>query len=361
MWSVSSSHAIGLIAGLVALPIALLALRFHPRRLSVPGTVRAAAVLMAMSGAVHFALIPHHLYSSPLTSVLFFFNGLAFLALAWNFTWPWWRLASVALLVSTILGYLMYVAVGLEGPDQVGLATKLIELLALALVLVPVRGERRRRDRSWYWAALASGVPLLTLMSATALWAVDLTRPDPAHAHAGAVLQATNAVPTREQQAAATQLYEETRAAILPYQDWHRAWAASYRPGGPDNLPSTHWMNQKYEKAGYVMDPQHPQGLVYANTKHGPVLLGAMFQMPKLNEFGPDPGGPLTAWHQHENICFTPLGIEFSLMTPFSVCPFGSIDISAPPMLHVWIVDNPNGGPFAVDLDPGVVRAANRA
>ena len=361
MWSVSTSHAIGLVAGLVALPVALVLVRFHPRRLSVPGTVRAAAVLMAVTGAVHIALIPHHLSSSPLTSLLFLFNGVAFFVLAWNFTWRWWRPASVAMLVATILGYLLYVAAGLEGPDQVGLATKLIELLALALVLVPVRGERRRRDRAWYWAALVSGVPLLTLMTATALWAVDLTRPDAAHVHAGAVLQATNAVPTREQQAAATKLYEETRTAILPYADWHRAWAAGYRPGDQGNLPSTHWMNQAFVKADYVLDPAHPQGLVYANTRHGPVLLGAMFQMPKLNEFGPDPGGPLTAWHQHENICVTPLGFEFSLMTPFSVCPLGAIDISAPPMLHVWIVDNPNGGPFAVDLDNGVVKAIDRA
>ena len=41
-------------------------------------------------------------------------------------------------------------------------------------------------------------------------------------------------------------------------------------------------MNQRYVDAGYVMDPQRPQGLVYANSKHGPVLLGAMFQMQRI-------------------------------------------------------------------------------
>ena len=104
------------------------------------------------------------------------------------------------------------------------------------------------------------------------------------------------------------------------------------------------------------MDPRRPQGLVYANTRRGPVLLGAMFQMQHIDKFGPDPGGPLTAWHQHENICFTPIGFEFSLMSPFATCPFGSINLSASPMLHVWIVDNP-GGPFAVDIDPSAVAA----
>ena len=120
-------------------------------------------------------------------------------------------------------------------------------------------------------------------------------------------------------------------------------------------MPTTHWMNEAYVRAGYVMDPHRPQGLVYANTKSGPVLLGAMFQMQHIGQFGPDPGGPLTAWHQHENICFTPLGFQFSLMTPFATCPLGAIDLSAAPMLHVWIVNNP-GGPFAVDIDSSVVN-----
>jgi hypothetical protein len=120
-------------------------------------------------------------------------------------------------------------------------------------------------------------------------------------------------------------------------------------------------MNQRNVDAGYVMDPNHPQGLVYANSKHGPVLLGAMFQMNHIGQFGPDPGGPLTAWHQHENICFTPIGFEFSFMTPFATCPIGAIDISASPMLHVWIVDNPRGGPFAVDIDSEVLKKIDRA
>jgi hypothetical protein len=229
------------------------------------------------------------------------------------------------------------------------------------MILVPVPGERPRRDRSSYWALLAAGLPVLTVLSGTAVWVTDLAHPNARHVHAGAVLQSTNANPSRDQQAAATLLYEETVAAIRSYQDWRRAWAAGYRPNGSATMPSTHWMNQGYVDAGYVMDPQHPQGLVYANSRHGPVLLGAMFQMKQLNQFGPDPGGPITAWHQHENICFTPFGLEFSLMTPFAVCPLGAIDISAPPMLHVWIVGNPQGGRFAIDIDPAVVAAIDRS
>jgi len=359
MYNVSAEHAIGLFGGLIALPIALFALRFHPRWRSVPGTVRAAAVLMAVSAGVHLALIQQHI-TEPLTAILFLVDAAAFITLAASFTWRWWRLASAGLLAATVFGYLFYVAIGLEGPDQVGIATKLVEVTALGLALVPVRGEVGRTHRSWRWASLGVAMPLLLVITGATVWIVDLARPDARHVHAGALLQSTNSVPTPAQVAAAKRLYSETKAAIQPYEDWHQAWAKGYRPGGSTTLPSTHWMNQRYVDAGYVMDPHRPQGLVYANTHHGPVLLGAMFQMKNLNQFGPDPGGPITAWHKHENICFTPIGFEFSLMTPFSTCPIGAIDISASPMLHVWIVNNPKGGPFAVDIDNSVVAALDR-
>jgi hypothetical protein len=358
MFDIAPDHAIGIYAGLLALPLALVAIRLRPARRRVPGTVLGASVLLAMSGAVHLALISTHV-SEPLTSWLFLANGTAYLALSFAFTWRWWRVASASMLIATLLGYVVWIAIGLDSPDQVALATKLLELTALGLVLVPVRGERMTH-RSWRWASLAVALPLLTLVATSAIWIVDLARPDAQHAHAGAVLQATNDVATPEQVAAAAQLYADTRSAILPYQDWHKAWTAGYRPGGNGLGGSTHWMNQRYVDAGYVMDPARPQGLVYANSKHGPVLIGAMFQMKRLGQFGPDPGGPITAWHQHENICITPIGLEFSLMTPFATCPIGAIDISVSPMLHVWIVDNPKGGPFAVDIDPEVVKSIDR-
>lgn len=360
MYDIVADHAAGLIGALLALPAAIAAVRLSRTHRSTPATVQIACVLMVVTGAVHLALIPGHLAGDGLTAVLFFCNGVAFIALAAMVRVRWWRPAAVALIVMTVLGYLVYVVFGLEGPDQVGLATKVVELAALGMILVPVRGEATRRDRSWYWALLAAGLPALVLLNGTAVWAVALARPDAQHVHAGAVLQATNEVPNAQQKAAAEQLYAETLTAIAPYRDWRTAWAAGYRPGGSQSMPSTHWMNQQYVKRGYVMDPQHPQGLVYANTQHGPVLLGAMFEMQHLGQFGPDPGGPLTAWHEHQNVCLAPLGLEFSLMTPYSVCPVGAIDVSAPPMLHVWIVDNPKGGTFAVDIDPAVVAAIDR-
>ena len=357
MFDIAPDHAIGLYAGLIALPLALLAIWLRPARRRVAGTTLAASVLMAVAGAIHLGLIGTH-RNEPLTALLFVLNGTGYISLSLAFTWRWWRVASASLLVATLLGYLVWIAVGLDSPDQVALATKLLELTALGLVLVPAPGERVTH-RTSRWVSLGVGVPLLTLVATSTIWIVDLARPDPQDVHAGAVLQATNDVATPAQVAAAAQLYGDTKAAILPYEDWHKAWVAGYRPGG--NLGgSTHWMNQRYVDAGYVLDPHRPQGLVYADTKHGPVLIGAMFQMDRIGQLGPDPGGPLTAWHQHENICVTPLFFEFSLMTPFATCPLGAVDISVSPMLHVWIVDNPKGGPFAVDIDPQVLKTIDR-
>jgi len=351
MFDIAPDHAIGLYAGLFALPLALLALRIRSAGRSVPGTVLGASVLMAIAGAIHLGLVWTH-RDETITAALFVLNGVSYIVLSQLYTGRWWRPAAVALIIATLAGYIGYIVLNFDTPDQVAVATKLLELTTLGLVLVPVRGETRRRKSRW--SGLAVALPLLTMVTVSVVWIDDLARPDAQHAHAGAILQATNDTATPEQVVAAQELYDETAAAIAPYRDWHAAWVAGYRPG-PQNTPSTHWMNQRYIDAGYVMDPHHPQGLVYANTKHGPVLLGAMFQMQHICQFGPDPGGPLTAWHQHQNICFTPFGFEFSLMTPTATCPLGSIDLSVPPMLHVWIVDNP-GGRFAVDIDSKVVK-----
>ncbi|HET7421815.1 MAG TPA: hypothetical protein VFL27_15655 [Candidatus Dormibacteraeota bacterium] len=353
MFDIAPDHATGLYAAVIALPAALLALKLRRPR-DVPGTVLGASVLMAMAGAVHLGLVWTHRGES-LTAVLFLLDGTAYVVLSQLYAWRWWRLLSAGLITATLLGYLGYIVLGFDTPDQVAIATKLLELTALGLVLVPVRHEAGRPRRALRWSTLGVAVPVLTVMTTAVVWIDDLARPDAQHAHAGAVLQPTNDVATPDQAAAAQQLYDQTLAAVAPYRDWRNAWAAGYRPGGPQAMPSTHWINQRYVDAGYVMDPRHPQGLVYANSKHGPVLIGAMFEMKKLGQFGPDPGGPLTAWHQHQNICFTPFGFEFSLMTPTSTCPLGAIDISVPAMLHVWIVDNP-GGRFAVDIDPKVVK-----
>ncbi|HKC20006.1 MAG TPA: hypothetical protein VKE27_10285, partial [Candidatus Dormibacteraeota bacterium] len=99
----------------------------------------------------HLALVPGHLAESRFTSALFLGNGLAFLTLAAMVRWRRWRLLSSLLIVATLLGYAVYVAAQLETPDQVGVATKLIELTALGMVLCrrQAKSNAGRAGRLW--------------------------------------------------------------------------------------------------------------------------------------------------------------------------------------------------------------------
>jgi hypothetical protein len=365
MYDIATDHAPALSAAIVFLAfvwVFMRGLRFLAHR-GVPFATRwldaydatstmakLAALLMLLSGAIHLALVPGH---DGITGILFIIDGLGFIALAIAaFVTTWWRRPAILWLGATIAAYIVWVVAGWETPDQVGIACKLIELVALGLVL----RLKRRTGGSWLRRAWrATAYPLVAVMMTFGIWVGGLAHPDALHAHAGALLQPVNAVATPEQRAAADQLLADTKASLVRYQDPAAAIAAGYKPGPVSNAdPLLHFQNSANAHA--ILDPSRPQALVYARTPTGLRLIGAMYQMPKVGQWGPDPGGPLTQWHQHEGICFSPFGIEFSFETPFWTCPVGSTSITTPPMLHVWIIDNGKNGPFAADLDKALQR-----
>ena len=309
-----------------------------------------AAGLMLLTGAIHLALIPSH---EGATGFLFVIDGLGFMALGVAaFLTPWWRRPAALWLVSTIVAYVIWIIAGWETPDQIGIACKLIELVALGLVL-RLRPAGRRTWPRRIWRAVA--FPMLVSLATLGIWIGGLVHPDALHAHAGALLQPVATVATPDQGVAATRLLTDTRASIARYRDPAAAIAAGFKPGPASSAePLRHFENPANAKI--ILDPNHPQALVYAQTKHGLQLIGAMYQMPRAGQWGPDPGGPLTQWHQHEGICFSPFRFEFSFETPFWTCPLGSTSITTPPMLHVWIIDNGTQGPFAADLDQTVQK-----
>jgi hypothetical protein len=363
MYDIAAEHAPAIaaaIALIVSLWLALRALSWLARRQvrwamallhsyhATAAVTRLAAILMLVSGVIHLVLIPSH---DGITGVLFVINGLGFIVLgvAAFFT-SWWRRLAVLWLVATIVAYVIWVIAGWETPDQIGIACKLIELVALGLVLRLGREGRPTWPRR-IWRAVA--FPTLVSLATLGIWVGGLVHPDALHAHPGALLQPVATVATPEQHQAATRLLGDTRASIARYRDPAAAIAAGFKPGPASSAePLRHFENPANAKV--ILDPNHPQALVYAQTKHGLQLIGAMYQMPRAGQWGPDPGGPLTQWHQHEGICFSPFGFEFSFETPFWTCPIGSTSITAPPMLHVWIIDNGKLGPFAADLDKTV-------
>lgn len=169
------------------------------------------------------------------------------------------------------------------------------------------------------------------------------------------------AVPSADQQAAAVNLVDAAWRDARKYQSLAAAQAAGYRPVTPTGRPVVHYINPASYRAvlggGSALDTAAPPSLVYANTAHGAVLVAAMF-IAAPGGPAPQPGGCLTQWHVHTNLCLARAAGVVGVADPD--CPAGSKNRVTPPMLHIWFVPVP-GGPTAIDApDTQVVAAAEQ-
>jgi hypothetical protein len=328
---------------------------------ALPPIHRFAFWLLATTSAAHLGLALGH--GGPGLRVLFVVDAILLAEAARRLAHGrrWRPLAGIVLLGS-IAGYWAAVLGG-EAPDQVGLATKLVEITALAIVLRPADGRRRLRG----WAASGATIGLVVLTGVSAWIGAFAVAGGPAgHAHdhgAGAVpgpgtlLHASIAHDaSADETRAATELHDATVAAIARYAEPAIAAEDGYDVEGIAGL-DFHSSNPAYEDDGLVLDPRRPETLVYAQGPGGPVLLGAMFQMPAFGEPGPAVGGPLTVWHGHEQICISlvPPGLT-GIVSPLGGCPVGSVAIPRTgEMMHVWTAPGAPQ-PFG-DLDDAWRRA----
>ncbi len=214
---------------------------------------------------------------------------------------------------------------------------------------------------------LIGALALIVLSSDFAGWAatvqsssLNATGNAAGHNHAAPAGSVTGA-----QLAAALKLIDDTKAVIEEYKDQKAAINAGYKPMEPEGLAIMHYVNQAYFTDADVLRPDHVQSVIYYNSPHGPVLIGAMYIMPRLGMPGPQIGGSLTVWHHHDNLCFDrTTGVIVAFTHDASsvsgdksgTCPRGSSNRSTPEMLHVWIIDNP-GGPFDADMSPDVLAS----
>ncbi len=168
--------------------------------------------------------------------------------------------------------------------------------------------------------------------------------------HVHGTLDPARATPA--ERAAAQLLLEQTKLGTHPYQDLAVALAAGYKVVTPPDQPIVHYVNPAYLVSGDTLNPQRPESLIYGSSTRGPILLAAMYIAHRIGQAGPDIGGPLTPWHSHSNLCFS---TQTNLIDAFTDkdgnCPAGSISSGTPEMLHVWVVDNPNGA-FSTDMNP---------
>jgi hypothetical protein len=300
-----------------------------------PLTRRVASVAILYSAVLHATLVFTHEFTG---YTLLYGGGAVALAAAsrWILTGRRPRL-SVLVVVGSIL---TFVVLGAPA-DQLGLVTKLMEGFALILLALPVPNPTRRRRLA------PAGAVALVVVTGLAAWigAFATVGEDGGH-HGGEypnpgtlVAYIDRLEPTHEEQDYADDLHTATVAAVEKYRDPAVAEAAGYQVGvirGSDH----HAENPALGNDGRVLDPEYPESLIYAETDHGPVLIGVMFEAEGFKGMGPTTGGPLMLWHSHENVCFALTPPAFaSLESPFGLCPVGSINIpQTGETLHAWVL-----------------------
>jgi len=175
----------------------------------------------------------------------------------------------------------------------------------------------------------------------------------PGHSHSAD--SATTAV-TPEQQAAADKLLSEVKAGTVRFNDFKTAESEGYKQITPyinGKFGPAHFHNARYAADGKTLDPTKPEDLVYLKMANGKmVYLGAMFLAAPGT--GPAPGGSLTMWHTHDNLCIGKNTVKAKGAS--GTCPAGTVAIQQE-MMHVWTFDNPDG-PFAHELTKEALLAA---
>ena len=154
------------------------------------------------------------------------------------------------------------------------------------------------------------------------------------------------------QEARAEKLVTTTLDELPQFADTATAVAQGYKSIGDSLTGVEHFINWDYLTDGRILDPNHPESLVYDSTVRGKrTLVSAMFMLEKGSTFDdvPDIGGALTQWHIHDNLCFTndPVAPRvLGITTSEGTCRPPLQKLTPVPMIHVWIVKN-KCGPFA--------------
>jgi hypothetical protein len=265
------------------------------------------------------------------------------------------QLVTAAAATGSAAAVLLSVALVAGGPDMMGATA--------SSAAMTKHMPATRLARSGMPVMKTSGIEL-----ATASPAGDIAMPDPNMQMPAGMRMASSttcdAPPTAAQQKAAIRLVNASWKGATRFRHLAAAKAAGYRPITPAGLPVVHYLNVGYYLADAmrqkVLNPTQPQSLVYANTPRGAVLVAAMY-ITTPGGPTPQPGGCLTQWHVHTNLCLAKgVGVVGVVTAAHPSCPPGSRNRVTPPMMHIWFVPIP-GGPTAIDApDAQIVRAAEQ-
>jgi hypothetical protein len=181
--------------------------------------------------------------------------------------------------------------------------------------------------------------------------------PVPTHPYTGELPVDLSGVPgvTAAEQHEAEALVTETILTLPQFADPADAEALGFRSIGDDSTGYVHYLNWPWIDDDHILDPHHPEALVYRLTYPGGVrtltLQAAMYMLPTgttLDEVPPF-GGRLVQWHAHFNLCYAGEPNAWrvtSVVEPPAPCPAGQFRPDPVPMIHVWTVAQ-RCGPFA--------------
>ena len=349
---------------------------------------------------VHAVIVPTHWGDARVTAILFIADTVGFVvAFWWTFTARrHWRLLSAAMLGGTACGYALYILMGWETMDLVGLVTTTIEAAAALFVLSPAVAGSASPARQHGAAIAAVPVALVALLGTNVLAGATTPTAPPATAATASAASAhpasssresmagmsgtsahdtalslptsspagpiqwpddmsamaagmkmaepnCTAQPTATQQRAAVDLVNQTVAAAQQYTSLAAAKAAGYVPVTPSGARIVHYINPAYYRSGGVLNPNEIPALVYVNTAHGAVLSAAMYLVPH-GATPQQPGGCLTQWHIHTDLCFSSGRVVGNDNN--GACAGGSTNRVSQPMMHVWMTPV-SGGPLTPD------------
>jgi hypothetical protein len=263
---------------------------------------------------------------------------------------------------------------GLDVAEPVQLADGVAAALALTAAGLAALGLRRATGRSGLRLPLWTAVVAVTVAGTAALATVG-SHEHPAGtdhldsaAHAGTDDHdddAAHAEPvpydpalpidlggtpgvTPQQQAEAENLVAVTLLRLPQWSDPAVAEAAGFRSIGDGFTGHEHFVNQAFLDDEHLLDPDHPESLVYDTTGGERRLVAAMYMLDRGTplEDAPSFGGALVQWHTHENLCYNAAGKVAGLTDYRGRCAEGLVKPEPTPMVHVWIEPH-RCGPFA--------------
>ncbi|MDE0911868.1 MAG: hypothetical protein OSB60_15510 [Myxococcota bacterium] len=151
--------------------------------------------------------------------------------------------------------------------------------------------------------------------------------------------------PSAEQEAWAKDFVEACYRAALEngWYDFKKGLGDGYQLMFQDRR---HYENREFILDDRVLDAQRPEFLMYYGTPKGKRLSGFMFYVDKPLARGPQPGGNLSIWHYHvwkRALCLRNGLTSVGISDESGGCKEGTPSHRSPEMLHVWLIDHPEG------------------